>query len=183
MAGPAGSCCPAEGTTAKSAATLGPAPKPAACSWTRAAPAATPSAACPAPSRSGADAQGTVFCLCVHCSAVMPICLKSQAMSTGSIKLQSSGRPKWSLVQSPARNLLRQQSCVGRCERRCTATRSCGRHPCKRRCCDGNCPPCDQVQISITSTSYDNHSITTLRSSSLPSAPFATCCQAKHFHC
>ncbi|CAK0742649.1 hypothetical protein CVIRNUC_001411 [Coccomyxa viridis] len=31
-----------------------------------------------------------------------------------------------------------------RCERRCTATRSCGRHQCKRRCCDGDCPPCDQ---------------------------------------
>ena len=30
-----------------------------------------------------------------------------------------------------------------RCERRCTATRSCGRHQCKRKCCDGNCPPCD----------------------------------------
>ena len=68
-------------------------------------------------------------------------------MSTGLIELQSSGRPGRSLVQFPAQNLLRQQSCMGRCERRCTATRSCGRHLCKRRCCDGNCPPCDQVQI------------------------------------
>ena len=33
-----------------------------------------------------------------------------------------------------------------RCDRRCTAIRSCGRHPCKRRCCDGSCPPCDQVR-------------------------------------
>ncbi|GLC51639.1 hypothetical protein PLESTB_000524100 [Pleodorina starrii] len=31
------------------------------------------------------------------------------------------------------------------CERRCTQMRACGRHPCKRRCCDGNCPPCEEV--------------------------------------
>ncbi|GLI68797.1 hypothetical protein VaNZ11_013294, partial [Volvox africanus] len=31
------------------------------------------------------------------------------------------------------------------CERRCTDMRACGRHPCKRRCCDGNCPPCEEV--------------------------------------
>ncbi|EIE25322.1 hypothetical protein COCSUDRAFT_65191 [Coccomyxa subellipsoidea C-169] len=32
-----------------------------------------------------------------------------------------------------------------RCERRCTGMRACGRHACKKRCCDGNHPPCDQV--------------------------------------
>ncbi|MEW5303405.1 MAG: hypothetical protein WDW38_001729 [Sanguina aurantia] len=32
-----------------------------------------------------------------------------------------------------------------RCERRCTGVRACGRHPCKRRCCDGNCPLCEEV--------------------------------------
>ncbi|KAI3428787.1 hypothetical protein D9Q98_007606 [Chlorella vulgaris] len=31
-----------------------------------------------------------------------------------------------------------------RCERRCTQTRSCGRHPCRRRCCV-SCPPCEEV--------------------------------------
>ena len=32
-----------------------------------------------------------------------------------------------------------------RCERRCTAMRSCGRHQCKRRCCNGDCPPCEEA--------------------------------------
>lgn len=32
-----------------------------------------------------------------------------------------------------------------RCERRCTRMRSCDRHPCKRRCCDGTCPPCTET--------------------------------------
>lgn len=33
-----------------------------------------------------------------------------------------------------------------RCERRCTSMRSCGRHPCRRRCCDSvSCPPCEEV--------------------------------------
>jgi hypothetical protein len=31
------------------------------------------------------------------------------------------------------------------CERRCGGTRACGRHACKRRCCDGACPPCEEV--------------------------------------
>ncbi|PNH12668.1 NF-X1-type zinc finger protein [Tetrabaena socialis] len=31
------------------------------------------------------------------------------------------------------------------CERRCGEVRACGRHPCRRRCCDGNCPPCEEV--------------------------------------
>ncbi|KAK9842016.1 hypothetical protein WJX81_004295 [Elliptochloris bilobata] len=32
-----------------------------------------------------------------------------------------------------------------RCERRCQAMRACGRHQCKRRCCDGSaCDACDQ---------------------------------------
>ncbi|EOY17775.1 Sequence-specific DNA binding transcription factor isoform 1 [Theobroma cacao] len=31
------------------------------------------------------------------------------------------------------------------CERKCLRTRDCGRHACKRRCCDGNCPPCPEV--------------------------------------
>jgi len=31
------------------------------------------------------------------------------------------------------------------CDIKCTKTRACGRHPCKRKCCDGNCPPCEQI--------------------------------------
>lgn len=34
-----------------------------------------------------------------------------------------------------------------RCDRRCTGMRACGRHQCKKRCCDGNHPPCDQVLL------------------------------------
>ncbi|GAQ89009.1 hypothetical protein KFL_004790030 [Klebsormidium nitens] len=31
------------------------------------------------------------------------------------------------------------------CERRCQRQRACGRHACKRRCCDGDCPPCPEA--------------------------------------
>ncbi len=31
-----------------------------------------------------------------------------------------------------------------RCERKCARLRECGRHPCKRRCCTGDCPPCEE---------------------------------------
>ena len=32
------------------------------------------------------------------------------------------------------------------CETKCQKMKSCGRHPCKKKCCPGdNCPPCDQV--------------------------------------
>ncbi|GBG68527.1 hypothetical protein CBR_g3071 [Chara braunii] len=31
------------------------------------------------------------------------------------------------------------------CDRKCMRARNCVRHPCKRRCCDGNCPPCADV--------------------------------------
>lgn len=31
-----------------------------------------------------------------------------------------------------------------RCETKCSRMRACGRHPCRRRCCDGNCPPCPE---------------------------------------
>ncbi|XP_057476794.1 NF-X1-type zinc finger protein NFXL2 isoform X1 [Actinidia eriantha] len=31
------------------------------------------------------------------------------------------------------------------CERKCQRMRDCGRHACKRRCCDGDCPPCSEV--------------------------------------
>lgn len=31
------------------------------------------------------------------------------------------------------------------CERKCQRVRDCGRHACKRRCCDGNCPPCSEI--------------------------------------
>ncbi|MQL88742.1 hypothetical protein Taro_021316 [Colocasia esculenta] len=31
------------------------------------------------------------------------------------------------------------------CERKCQKLRDCGRHACKRRCCDGNCPPCPEI--------------------------------------
>ena len=29
------------------------------------------------------------------------------------------------------------------CQARCSRSRPCGRHMCKRRCCDGSCPPCE----------------------------------------
>ena len=32
------------------------------------------------------------------------------------------------------------------CDKRCNRTRSCGRHTCRRKCCDGNCPPCPEVR-------------------------------------
>ncbi|KAL4428037.1 hypothetical protein ABPG75_002126 [Micractinium tetrahymenae] len=32
-----------------------------------------------------------------------------------------------------------------RCERRCIEMRSCGRHQCRRRCCDGQHPACEEV--------------------------------------
>ncbi|XP_073001752.1 NF-X1-type zinc finger protein NFXL2 isoform X1 [Typha latifolia] len=31
------------------------------------------------------------------------------------------------------------------CERKCQRVRDCGRHACKRRCCDGDCPPCPEI--------------------------------------
>ncbi|KAG6532931.1 hypothetical protein ZIOFF_006790 [Zingiber officinale] len=31
------------------------------------------------------------------------------------------------------------------CERKCQQVRDCGRHTCKRRCCDGDCPLCPEV--------------------------------------
>ncbi|KAK9700013.1 hypothetical protein RND81_08G211100 [Saponaria officinalis] len=31
------------------------------------------------------------------------------------------------------------------CERKCTRERDCGRHACRRRCCDGDCPQCTEV--------------------------------------
>lgn len=31
------------------------------------------------------------------------------------------------------------------CERKCQLLRDCKRHPCKRRCCNGDCPPCSEV--------------------------------------
>ncbi|CAM8943298.1 unnamed protein product [Rhodiola kirilowii] len=31
------------------------------------------------------------------------------------------------------------------CERKCNKVRDCGRHACRRRCCDGDCPPCSEV--------------------------------------
>ena len=30
-----------------------------------------------------------------------------------------------------------------RCEKKCSNMKACGRHQCRRRCCDGDCPPCD----------------------------------------
>lgn len=27
--------------------------------------------------------------------------------------------------------------------------RDCGRHACRRRCCDGDCPPCAEVPITV----------------------------------
>ncbi|RZC84435.1 hypothetical protein C5167_047220 [Papaver somniferum] len=31
------------------------------------------------------------------------------------------------------------------CERKCNRGRDCGRHACRRRCCDGDCPPCSEI--------------------------------------
>ncbi|XP_051138149.1 NF-X1-type zinc finger protein NFXL2 [Andrographis paniculata] len=31
------------------------------------------------------------------------------------------------------------------CDRKCQKVRDCGRHACKRRCCDGDCPPCSEI--------------------------------------
>ncbi|GFP87793.1 nf-x1-type zinc finger protein nfxl2 [Phtheirospermum japonicum] len=31
------------------------------------------------------------------------------------------------------------------CERKCQQVRDCGRHACKRRCCNGDCPPCSEI--------------------------------------
>lgn len=31
------------------------------------------------------------------------------------------------------------------CERKCQILRDCGRHACRRRCCDGDCPPCSEI--------------------------------------
>ncbi|XP_022134192.1 NF-X1-type zinc finger protein NFXL2 [Momordica charantia] len=31
------------------------------------------------------------------------------------------------------------------CERKCQRMRDCGRHACRRRCCDGDCPPCSEI--------------------------------------
>ena len=32
-----------------------------------------------------------------------------------------------------------------RCQRKCAELRNCGRHACRRRCCDGNHPMCQEV--------------------------------------
>jgi NF-X1-type zinc finger protein NFXL1 len=31
------------------------------------------------------------------------------------------------------------------CETKCKNMRACRKHPCSRKCCDGNCPPCDKI--------------------------------------
>ncbi|XP_058459485.1 NF-X1-type zinc finger protein NFXL1 [Malaya genurostris] len=31
------------------------------------------------------------------------------------------------------------------CETKCKNIRSCNKHPCNRKCCDGDCPPCDKL--------------------------------------
>ncbi|KAL1517103.1 hypothetical protein ABEB36_000911 [Hypothenemus hampei] len=30
------------------------------------------------------------------------------------------------------------------CETKCKKIKDCGKHPCNRKCCDGNCPPCEK---------------------------------------
>ncbi|XP_075985237.1 NF-X1-type zinc finger protein NFXL1 [Anticarsia gemmatalis] len=32
-----------------------------------------------------------------------------------------------------------------KCETKCRGTRPCGKHPCSRKCCNGNCPPCEKI--------------------------------------
>jgi len=68
--------------------------------------------------------------ICCHSRCCMPV----HKMGSRRMPLVSCSMPVQSLEMSPL-------SC--RCERRCMATRSCGRHQCKRRCCNGDCPPCD----------------------------------------
>lgn len=184
MARPAGSCCPAEGTTAKSAATSGPAPKPAACSWTRAAPAATPSAASPAPSRSGATALGTTFCLCVHCSAVMVICLKSQAMfpwAQGQLSCKVQGG-QVSPLSNPGAKFAETAELRGQVREALHSHQELRAAPVQAPLLRWQLPTLRTGADPNCKRSYDCYSITILRSSSLPSAPFASCCQAKHFH-
>ncbi|XP_065844834.1 NF-X1-type zinc finger protein NFXL1-like [Oscarella lobularis] len=55
------------------------------------------------------------------------------------------------------RQMVKKACCCGRkektvqchqeyyCETKCDRKRDCGRHPCKRKCCDGNCSPCEQL--------------------------------------
>ncbi|XP_073122332.1 NF-X1-type zinc finger protein NFXL2 [Henckelia pumila] len=45
------------------------------------------------------------------------------------------------------RSLKKQVPCFQEltCERKCLNVRDCERHACKRRCCDGDCPPCSEV--------------------------------------
>ncbi|XP_046852833.1 NF-X1-type zinc finger protein NFXL1-like [Xenia sp. Carnegie-2017] len=31
------------------------------------------------------------------------------------------------------------------CDIKCTQMKNCGRHQCRRKCCDGGCPPCEQI--------------------------------------
>lgn len=32
-----------------------------------------------------------------------------------------------------------------KCETKCRGTRLCGKHSCARKCCNGNCPPCEKI--------------------------------------
>ncbi|KAJ2940936.1 hypothetical protein O0L34_g10198 [Tuta absoluta] len=32
-----------------------------------------------------------------------------------------------------------------RCETKCRGSRLCGKHPCAKKCCNGNCPPCEKL--------------------------------------
>ena len=143
MERPVASSCPAAGITARRGATQGCARRPAACWSTRAAPAGRRSAACPAPSPSGA-----------RCPQHLPTALMSArtppprspdaSRASCTAALHSTGSFSGHGVQAVTGAGLRD-ALRCRCERRCTATRSCGRHQCKRRCCGGDCPPCDQV--------------------------------------
>lgn len=35
------------------------------------------------------------------------------------------------------------------CDKRCNRMRFCSRHRCHRKCCDGNCPPCPEVNLTV----------------------------------
>lgn len=53
------------------------------------------------------------------------------------------------IVKKPCRcgNMTKEVACHKQliCETKCKTIRSCNKHPCNRKCCDGQCPPCDKI--------------------------------------
>lgn len=48
------------------------------------------------------------------------------------------------------------------CETKCKNLRSCKSHPCSRKCCANQCPPCDKICGKILSCGKQNHRCTSL---------------------